>query len=280
MAGMTKQNADNTIQARSLAQTTKEAAEKGGQAMVRMTDAMEKIRAASEGTAEIIKDINDIAFQTNLLALNAAVEAARAGDAGRGFAVVAEEVRNLALRSKEAAKKTEDLIKVAVGHSENGRVITNEVAGSLTEIVTAAGKVNTLVSEIAVASQEQSRGIEQVNKAVAEMDKVVQSAAANAEESSSAAEELASQSEELSSLVGRFELDRENVRSLRKPAASSAKEHGAQRRGAPHPATIPPRRAGLQNTRAKKPNGSNGAAHKPTPEDIIPLESDPEFQDF
>ena len=280
MAGMTKQNADNTIQARSLAQTTKEAAEKGGQAMVRMTDAMEKIRAASEGTAEIIKDINDIAFQTNLLALNAAVEAARAGDAGRGFAVVAEEVRNLALRSKEAAKKTEDLIKVAVGHSENGRVITNEVAGSLTEIVTAAGKVNTLVSEIAVASQEQSRGIEQVNKAVAEMDKVVQSAAANAEESSSAAEELASQSEELSSLVGRFELDRENVRSLRKPAVSTAKDHGAQRRGAPHPATIPPRRAGLQNTRVKKPNGSNGTAHKPTPEDIIPLESDPEFQDF
>jgi methyl-accepting chemotaxis protein len=280
MAGMTTQNADNTIQARSLAQTTKEAAEKGGQAMVRMTDAMEKIRAASEGTAEIIKDINDIAFQTNLLALNAAVEAARAGDAGRGFAVVAEEVRNLALRSKEAAKKTEDLIKVAVGHSENGRVITNEVAGSLTEIVTAAGKVNTLVSEIAVASQEQSRGIEQVNKAVAEMDKVVQSAAANAEESSSAAEELASQSEELSSLVGRFELDRENVRSLRKPAAGMAKEHGAQRRGALHPATIPPRRAGLQNTRLKKPNGNNGAAHKPTPEDVIPLESDPEFQDF
>jgi methyl-accepting chemotaxis protein len=280
MAGMTKQNADNTIQARSLAQTTKEAAEKGGKAMVRMTDAMEKIRAASEGTAEIIKDINDIAFQTNLLALNAAVEAARAGDAGRGFAVVAEEVRNLALRSKEAAKKTEDLIKVAVGHSENGRVITNEVAGSLTEIVTAAGKVNTLVSEIAVASQEQSRGIEQVNKAVAEMDKVVQSAAANAEESSSAAEELASQSEELSSLVGRFELDRENAKSVRKSAGGMAKEHGAQRRGTPHPATIPPRRAGLQNTRAKKPNGSNGSAHKPTPEDIIPLESDPEFQDF
>jgi methyl-accepting chemotaxis protein len=281
MAGMTKQNADNTIQARSLAQTTKEAAEKGGQAMTRMTDAMEKIRAASEGTAQIIKDINEIAFQTNLLALNAAVEAARAGDAGRGFAVVAEEVRSLALRSKEAAKKTEDLIKVAVGHSENGRVITNEVAGSLTEIVTAAAKVNDIVSEIAVASQEQSRGIEQVNTAVAEMDKVVQTAASNAEESSSAAEELASQSEELSSLIQRFELDRDNRTAARRHAAG-AKEAASQRRAALHPATIPPpRRGAVHGNRAvaKKPSGTNGT-RKPSPEELIPLESEPEFQDF
>jgi methyl-accepting chemotaxis protein len=261
-----------------LAQTTKEAAEKGGHAMVRMTDAMEKIRAASEGTAEIIKDINDIAFQTNLLALNAAVEAARAGDAGRGFAVVAEEVRNLALRSKEAAKKTEDLIKVAVGHSENGRVITNEVAGSLTEIVTAAAKVNDIVSEIAVASQEQSRGIEQVNTAVAEMDKVVQTAAASAEESSSAAEELAGQSEELASLIQRFELDR-NARGNTRRQPSATREAATVRRAALHPATIPPPRRGAAS-RGKKPSGSNGTQRGPSPEEVIPLENDPEFQDF
>ncbi len=271
MAGMTKQNADNTIQARALAQTTKEAAEKGGQAMTRMTDAMEKIRAASEGTAQIIKDINELAFQTNLLALNAAVEAARAGEAGRGFAVVAEEVRNLALRSKEAAKKTEDLIKVAVGHSENGRVITNEVASGLIEIVTAAAKVNDIVNEIAVASQEQSRGIEQVNTAVAEMDKVVQTAASNAEESSSAAEELASQSEELAGLIQRFELDR-TARSARRQSV---------RRAAQHAASVPPPRRGAPHAnRAKKTNGSNGNGRAPTPEELIPLESDPEFQDF
>jgi methyl-accepting chemotaxis protein len=272
MASMTKQNADNTIQARSLAQTTKEAAESGGRSMVKMTDAMQKIRSAAEGTAQIIKDINDIAFQTNLLALNAAVEAARAGEAGRGFAVVAEEVRNLALRSKEAAKKTEDLIQMSVGNAENGRVITDEVAKSLGEIVTAAGKVNDIIGEIAVASQEQSRGIEQVNTAVSEMDKVVQVAAANAEESSSASEELSGQSEELAGLVARFKLDRQQMRSTEKrtlgPESSKLGGHAPQRRVMPKAA---PRRAAP---------GTNGSRASSFEEELMPLHSDVTFREF
>lgn len=275
MSGMTKQNADNTIQARTLAQSTKEAAEKGGQAMARMIDAMERIRSASESTAQIIKDINEIAFQTNLLALNAAVEAARAGDAGRGFAVVAEEVRNLALRSKEAAKKTEDLIKMSVGHAESGRVISGEVAASLTEIVTAAGKVNNIVGEIAVASQEQARGIEQVNTAVSEMDKVVQVAAANAEESSSAAEELSSQAEELTGLVARFQLERDTTRRSNGRRELSGTE--SRRRAIP---SVPPRRAAAPNPARQRGNGASSATRKLTPEEAIPFENDPDFRDF
>lgn len=273
MSGMTKQNADNTIQARALSHSTKEAAEKGGVAMTRMVDAMEKIRAASEGTSQIIKDINDIAFQTNLLALNAAVEAARAGDAGRGFAVVAEEVRSLALRSKEAAKKTEDLIKLSVGHAENGRTISAEVAGSLTEIVTAASKVNDIVNEIAVASQEQSRGIEQVNTAVSEMDKVVQVAAANAEESSSAAEELSSQSEELTGLVAQFQLDRESGR----VGAKRNDPISTQRR---RPSPNAPGRRPLVTAQPRARNNGTSATRKATLDDAAPFDGDPEFQDF
>jgi methyl-accepting chemotaxis protein len=133
--------------------------------------------------------------------LNAAVEAARAGEAGKGFAVVAEEVRNLAMRSAEAAKTTSGLIEESVQNSRNGVAIADEVAKVLGEITGASTKVNALIGEIAAASQEQSQGIGQVNTAVAQMDKVTQSNAAAAEESASASEELASQAQQMTSVV-------------------------------------------------------------------------------
>jgi len=116
VAEMTRHAAESAHQANVLADGARAAAAGGVGAVEQMQGAMSKIRASAEGTSQIIKDINDIAFQTNLLALNAAVEAARAGEAGRGFAVVAEEVRSLALRAKEAAQKTEGLIQIGRAH--------------------------------------------------------------------------------------------------------------------------------------------------------------------
>jgi len=171
-----------------------------------MQAAMVKIKASAEGTSQIIKDINDIAFQTNLLALNAAVEAARAGEAGRGFAVVAEEVRSLALRAKEAATKTEELIRQSVGEAGQGELASREVAAKLGEIGAGIGKVSDIISEIAAAAREQASGIDQVTRAIGEMDKVTQQNAASAEESSSAASELNGQSEELAAMVGGFRI--------------------------------------------------------------------------
>jgi methyl-accepting chemotaxis protein len=266
IASMTKQNADNTQQAKALAQTTKGAADSGHVAMARMVEAMGKIRASAEGTAEIIKDINEIAFQTNLLALNAAVEAARAGDAGRGFAVVAEEVRNLALRSKEAAKKTEDLIKQSVKLAEEGQVVSGEVNGNLNDIVSSVGKVTDIVAEIAVASQEQTRGVDQVNKAVSQMEQVVQQAAANSEETSSAAEELASQAEGLAAMVGTFQLHHrtatvQTTRTARQPRSVGAASRAPQLK------------------RSSKGGNGHGTL-RVKPEDVIPLDDDAAFKDF
>ena len=212
ISSMTKNNADNAVQAQNLSKTATQSAEEGKHAMERMNKAIAEIKASSDETARIIKTIDEIAFQTNLLALNAAVEAARAGEAGRGFAVVAEEVRNLALRSAEAAKDTATMIEESVKRSDNGVKIAEEVDKALLEIAEGSKKVNDLVAEIAAASQEQAKGIEQVTVATGQMDKVTQQNASNAEESASAAEELSSQANQLAEMVSRFVLDRTGKR--------------------------------------------------------------------
>jgi len=258
MAGMTRQNADNSSQANTQAQQSTDQANTGQDAMSNMVKAMNDIRQSSQQTAAIIKDINEIAFQTNLLALNAAVEAARAGDAGRGFAVVAEEVRNLAQRAKEAASKTEELILHSGKLAENGEGLSKDVSGNLTEIVESIKKVTQIVKEIAVASDEQSRGIEQINTGLSQMDKVTQNNAATSEESSSAAEELSSQAQELAAMVGRFKLNKSDNES----------------KGAPGPAPSAPK----PNTNLAA--GNNAPVTDIPPEELIPMDDDPVFQDF
>ncbi len=201
MTSMTKQNAENARQSQDGAVHAQSAADTGNKAMQRMKSTIDKIKTSSDETAKIIKTIDEIAFQTNLLALNAAVEAARAGEAGAGFAVVAEEVRNLALRSAEAAKNTSSLIAESQENANEGVSVTNEVADALMDISESSKKVAALAEEVSNATSEQSQGITQVNAAVSQMDQVTQTAAANAEESASASEELSSQASEMKDMV-------------------------------------------------------------------------------
>jgi methyl-accepting chemotaxis protein len=206
MESMTRQNAANSKEARNLSDSARSSAEKGSKSMARLSNAMDKIKASADETAKIVKTIDEIAFQTNLLALNAAVEAARAGDAGKGFAVVAEEVRNLAMRSAEAAKSTANLIEESVKNAENGVVINEEVLKNLEEINQQVNRVSEVMSEIAAASDQQSQGIEQINTAVEQMNQVTQQNAANAEQSAAAAEELSGQAAEMQGMVSSFRL--------------------------------------------------------------------------
>lgn len=201
MASTTKINSESAERASQLASQTNAAAITGSQAMTRMSQAIEEISKAAGETSKIIKVIDEIAFQTNLLALNAAVEAARAGEAGKGFAVVAEEVRNLAMRSAEAAKNTSAMIEGSVKSAHRGVELTQEVAKQLNEITGAVGQTAELVSGMAKANKEQSQGIEEVNKAMTQIDKVTQNNAASAEEIASSAEELSAQAIQMNSLV-------------------------------------------------------------------------------
>jgi methyl-accepting chemotaxis protein len=233
MSSMTKQNADNAQQANLLAAQAKSAAHDGADSMKRMTGAIDDIQKSADETSKIIKVIDEIAFQTNLLALNAAVEAARAGEAGKGFAVVAEEVRNLAMRSAEAAKNTASLIEGSVKNAKHGVEISTEVSKKLEEIVSHIAKTTDLVAEIAAASTEQAQGIEQINTAVSQMDKVTQQNAAAAEESASAAEELSAQAQQMHTVVEKLvtivDGSRGQFQTASSPALTSRPAHQTKR---------------------------------------------------
>lgn len=181
MASMTRQNADNAIHANALMETSRTVAEEANAVMGELTNSMSGISNASMETQKIIKTIDEIAFQTNLLALNAAVEAARAGAAGAGFAVVAEEVRNLAMRAAESAKNTAGLIEKTVRETDKVTALVNKSNKTFSKLREYISTVSGLVQEIAQASDDQAKGVEQISQAVASMDEITQQNASDAE---------------------------------------------------------------------------------------------------
>jgi methyl-accepting chemotaxis protein len=206
IAGQIKQNAIQADQTVELANATKSSASHGNDQMREMQAAMGQINEASDSIAKIIKVIDEIAFQTNILALNAAIEAARAGQYGKGFAVVAEEVRNLAGRSARAAKETAELIESSIHKTADGTRIANQTAASLDQMVSDVTKSVDLVTGIALASNEQAVGINQIDQGINQVAQVTQTNTATSEESAASSEELLKQAENLRQMVGRFHL--------------------------------------------------------------------------
>ncbi len=209
-----KQNAENARQASPshLALSASETAQKGGKVVDNVVQTMRDIASSSQKIADIISVIDGIAFQTNILALNAAVEAARAGEQGRGFAVVAGEVRTLASRSAQAAREIKSLIEDSVSRVDVGSTLVESAGETMDEIVNAVTRVTDIMGEIASASDEQSRGIDQVGLAVAEMDRVTQQNASLVEESAAAAAALEEQASRLTQAVAVFRIQQEQQR--------------------------------------------------------------------
>jgi methyl-accepting chemotaxis protein len=219
-----RQNADNAQQARTLVEGASSTAVKGGAVMQQVVSTMNDINDSSRKIVDITSVIDGIAFQTNILALNAAVEAARAGEQGRGFAVVASEVRNLAQRSAAAAKEIKVLIDQSVHNIQLGTELVEQAGATMSTLVENVHQVTTIVGEIAVASREQSEGIDQVNTAIVQMDQVTQQNAALVEEAAAATQSLQDQADELTQTVSIFKIGADAAGAAA-PARQAERQH-------------------------------------------------------
>ena len=213
VAEKTKQNAAQANVAADLIEQTIEDVKKGNAEMEQMVIAMEAINKSSESISKIIKVIDDIAFQTNILALNAAVEAARAGEAGKGFAVVAEEVRNLAAKSSAAAAETAELIEDSIQKVAVGSKLADDTAKALDEISKAVKQSETIIVDIAAASNYQATAIAQIDQAVEQVSQVVQTNSATSQQCAAASQELAEQVGRVRELLSVYKLDNSSVAS-------------------------------------------------------------------
>ncbi len=201
MAAMTEQNAHGANHAQSLMGENLDAVQTTRQEMDRLSEAMNTVSQTNAQTEKIIKLIDEIAFQTNLLALNAAVEAARAGAAGGGFTVVAQEVRNLAMRSAEAARNTAELIEQNIKAVSQSLNIVSDSQSAFEKVVAGCEQVNTRMAEISQASVEQSDGLSQVSQAMADIDRITQQNTANAQQSAATSERLKSETHGMARMV-------------------------------------------------------------------------------
>jgi methyl-accepting chemotaxis protein len=195
ISATSRQNASRATEADTLMKTARQTVDRAAESMNNLTKSMDAISKSSSQVAGVLKSIDEIAFHTNILALNAAVEAARAGEAGAGFSVVADEVRSLAQRAADAARRSAEMVETTIADVGQGVKLVAEAHRAFSEVSTTIADSGQVVSQIAASSVEQARGVEHIGQAIARIEAVTQNNAANAQQTAEHTEEMIAQVE-------------------------------------------------------------------------------------
>lgn len=129
-------------------------AERSRKAMTSVRERMQALQGKSGEISQVVRMMETVAFQTKLLSLNASVEAARAGASGKGFAVVAQEVRALALRSEESARRIQQIIGGSLAEIEQGTLMAERLGEAVRQTDEAIAAVDVIMGDIVHLTRE------------------------------------------------------------------------------------------------------------------------------
>jgi len=172
----------------------------------RLQERMASLRGNSREIGEIVNLIDTIAFRTNILALNAQVEACKAGDAGRGFAVVAQEVRALATRSADSARKVGEIVARSTLEIEQSGALADETGQSIQEADAHVDAIHTAITGVAELTQQGDRQSAEILDEIKVLKDGTAKNQALVEQLAVASDALRGQGERLSHKVGLFKL--------------------------------------------------------------------------
>lgn len=184
------------------------------------TSLMVSLSGRSKQIGDIVNVINEIADQTNLLALNAAIEAARAGEQGKGFAVVADEVRKLSERTAKATSEIGSMIGLIQGEIEKtvtsmegvsrkvgiGVDFSFQAGDALRKIVGSVNELQSMVQQIASATEEMSSTSEEISKDIMTVAHVSKETSSGSEQIANASSDLAYLATKLTDIGKQFKV--------------------------------------------------------------------------
>jgi len=191
---------------------------------VQMQAIAENIVNLSKQSMEIgsvTSTVNDIAEQSNVLAVNASIEAIKAGEQGRGFGVVAEEIRRLAVQSKDATRQVgrilndaQKAINTAVLAAEEGAkavdvgIIQSREASDTIQILSQnIERAADAARQIAASSQQQLVGMDQVALAMESIEEAGRSNVGSTKQLEQTAQDLREFSQRLKHMVERYRIE-------------------------------------------------------------------------